>query len=122
MSLKLTNLVLRPNEGKLGRATRVRTNFYQITTLPVQNIYHYDVDVDPAIPQAKKQILWKAFEETRGIDVCGGAKSIFDGRRNAFSVKNFNLGEQQAQQFKVKHASNFYHYCLVVLNKTSSWI
>jgi hypothetical protein len=121
MSSKLTELVLRPNEGKLGRTTRVRTNSYQITTFPVQSIYHYDIDVDPVILQAKKQALWKAFEETRGIDVCSGAKSIFDGHRNVLSVKKINLGEQQAQQFKVKQTNNFYYHCLK-LNKASSWI
>ncbi|CEP13223.1 hypothetical protein [Parasitella parasitica] len=106
MALQLTNFALRPNEATLGRATQVRTNFFQVLALPYQNVYHYDIEIQPIIPRAKKQAFWKFFEETRTADVCNNSKSIFDGARNVFSVTRFNLGETQAQQLKVDVGSN----------------
>lgn len=96
----LTNLALRPDRGNLGRPTRVRTNLFRVTQLPSQDIFHYDVEVDPYLPQQKKKALWQIFEESHP-EVVQHAKSIFDGRKNVFSIAPFALGEIQAQAFPV---------------------
>ncbi|EPB92043.1 hypothetical protein HMPREF1544_01107 [Mucor circinelloides 1006PhL] len=96
----LTNLVLRPNTGTLGRPIQVRTNFFRVQSLPTQNIYHYDVDVEPFLPQTKLRALWLLFEDAHP-DVVGNSKAIFDGRKNVFSIARFALGQVQAQAFPV---------------------
>ncbi|KAF1807456.1 hypothetical protein FB192DRAFT_1465653 [Mucor lusitanicus] len=105
----LTNLALRPDRGNLGRPTRVRTNLFRVTQLPSQDIFHYDVEVDPYLPQQKKKALWQIFEESHP-EVVQHAKSIFDGRKNVFSIAPFALGEIQAQAFPVSSSleSNVY--------------
>lgn len=96
----LTNFVLRPDTGTLGRPVKVRANFFRVLGLPTQEAYHYDVDVEPFLPVQKKRALWQLFEETHP-EVVGNTKFIFDGRRNAFSVVKFTLGQTQAQAFTV---------------------
>jgi hypothetical protein len=49
MSLNLTELVLRPGTGKVGRRVRVKANFFEVNIIPSQNIHHYDVAIDPAV-------------------------------------------------------------------------
>jgi hypothetical protein len=48
MSINLTEPVLRPAAGKVGRPVRVRANFFEVNRIPSQNIPHYDVTIDPA--------------------------------------------------------------------------
>ncbi|KAI7905151.1 Piwi domain-containing protein [Cokeromyces recurvatus] len=103
MSLKLTELVKRPGIGKSGKAVRVRANFFEVTSFPSQNIHHYDFTID--IPKTSLEFsrkVWNAFETTNANKIFGGAKAIFDGRKNVFSPKLLKLGESQAGQFEVQ--------------------
>ncbi|CEP19097.1 hypothetical protein [Parasitella parasitica] len=98
---KLTQLVLRPNVGKEGKQINVRSNFYRVKTIPTCNIYHYDVDFEPAIPEKKCHAIWDVFQKTVGQEHCADAKPIFDGRKNVFSVKSLNFGKEEAKQFSL---------------------
>lgn len=102
MSLQLTELVQRPGAGKVGKPVRVRANFFEVTSFPTQNIHHYDVTIDPpSAPPAVYRKVWKCFEDANGQGMLTGIKTIFDGRKNVFSPKVLNLGEEQAMQFEV---------------------
>lgn len=98
--MNLSNFVLRPDSGTLGRPVQVRANFFRVLGLPTQEVYHYDIDIEPFLPPEKSRVLWQLFEETHP-DVVANVKSIFDGRRNVFSVVEFTLGQTQAQAFPV---------------------
>ncbi|KAI8647337.1 Piwi domain-containing protein [Parasitella parasitica] len=102
MSLELTQLVQRPGAGKSGQRVRVRANFFEVTSFPSQNIHHYDVTIDPPEkPPALYRKVWKAFEDMDGQGLLKGIKTIFDGRKNVFSPKPLNLGEEQAKAFEI---------------------
>lgn len=102
MSLQLTDLVKRPGAGKVGKPVRVRANFFEVTSFPTQNIHHYDVTIDPAdAPPALYRKVWKQFEDSNGQGILTGIKTVFDGRKNVFSPKPLNLGEEHAMQFEV---------------------
>ncbi|KAI9470927.1 MAG: Piwi domain-containing protein [Benjaminiella poitrasii] len=102
MSLNLTDLVKRPGAGKAGKSVRVRANFFEVTTLPAQNIHHYDITIDgPSSSLEFYRKVWKAFETTDGQGSFNGYKAIFDGRKNIFSSKPLKLGEAQASQYEI---------------------
>ena len=102
MALQLTEFVNRPGAGKIGKPVRVRSNFFEVTSFPTGNIYHYDVTIDPpSAPPALYRKVWKAFEDQDGQGVLQGVKAVFDGRKNAFSPKQLPLGETGAGQYDV---------------------
>ncbi|KAI7870721.1 Piwi domain-containing protein [Spinellus fusiger] len=103
MSLNLTDLVKRPGIGRVGKPVRVRSNFFEVTSFPTQNIHHYDVTIDPAdSPPALCRKIWKTFEDMDGQGVLKGIKTIYDGRKNVFSPKLLQLGEEGALAFDVE--------------------
>ncbi|RIA98350.1 Piwi domain-containing protein [Glomus cerebriforme] len=60
---KLTDFVLRPGMGTLGRNIRVRSNFFEITRLPAgMNIIHYDVTITPDVPPILNRKIFAEFE------------------------------------------------------------
>ena len=97
----LTSSVLRPNIGTQGRATNIRTNFYSVTAIPTGNVYHYDIDFDPTLPEKKSRAVWEAFQKNEGRQFCGHTKTIFDGRKNIFAAAALKFGEDEAKQFQV---------------------
>ncbi|KAI9497727.1 Piwi domain-containing protein [Zychaea mexicana] len=103
MSLQLTDFVKRPGVCSVGKPTRVRSNFFEVTSFPTGNIHHYDVTIDPpSAPPALYRKVWKAFEDQDGQGVLKGIKAVFDGRKNAFSPKALPLGEEAAKAFEVQ--------------------
>ena len=103
MSQNLTDSVLRPSVGEIGKPTTVRANFFEINALPTNNIHHYDISMgDDKAPPAVNRKVWKKFEDTEGQGILkGGIRTIYDGRKNIFSPKPLNLGPEQAAQFEV---------------------
>ncbi|CAO0794814.1 unnamed protein product [Mucor circinelloides] len=102
MSLELTELVKRPGAGRSGQPVRVRANFFEVTSFPTQNIHHYDVTIDPIDkPPAVYRNVWQKFEDSNGQGILTNIKTIFDGRKNVFSPKPLDLGEEQARAFEV---------------------
>lgn len=113
MSLELIDLVKRPGLGKAGKPIRVRVNFFEVTAFPANNIYHSDVEFEPAsTPVAIYRKVWHALEKTGARGVFNGIKTIFDGRKNAFSPKVLPLGEEQAASFEVRYFLLFFFITL----------
>lgn len=51
--------------GEVGKPARVRTNFFEVTTCPSGDIFHYVVTIEPAnTPRAIFCKVWKFFEDT----------------------------------------------------------
>ncbi|KAI8062500.1 Piwi domain-containing protein [Gongronella butleri] len=96
MSTQLTKFVLRPGPGKNGRAVRVRANFFEMTSIPSQNIQHLDVQIMPEAPPAVLRKVWMCFEEGVGQSFFKGTRAIFDGRRNIFSPKPLQCGDDNS--------------------------
>ncbi|CAG8522996.1 5713_t:CDS:10 [Ambispora gerdemannii] len=93
MSQKLTEFVLRPGQGKIGRPVRVRANYFEVTELPVDNIIHYDVTITPDVPPALNRKIFEKFEEDNFIVGLGGCRTVYDGRKNIFAPRILPFGE-----------------------------
>ncbi|CAG8640857.1 6105_t:CDS:10, partial [Ambispora gerdemannii] len=91
--IKLTDFVLRPSLGKVGRPIRVRTNFFEVTHLPDVNVTHYDVTITPDVPPAINKRVYKLFEDLQRSQGLGGIKPVFDGRKSLFSPKPLPFGD-----------------------------
>ncbi|ORX53593.1 Piwi-domain-containing protein [Hesseltinella vesiculosa] len=92
---------MRKETGKLGRPVRVRTNFFEMTSFPTQNIQHLDVQILPEAPPMVLRKVWQCFVDGPGQAFLKGTRVIFDGRRNVFSSKPLQCGEEGASSFDV---------------------
>ncbi|KAL0086448.1 hypothetical protein J3Q64DRAFT_1740019 [Phycomyces blakesleeanus] len=102
MVQEITTLTLRPSEGKAGRPIKVRANFFEVTSLPNQNIHHYDVRIDPILKNDKvNRKIWEALEVLEADNIFKGIKIIYDGRANAFAPKALPLGPTSLKTFEV---------------------
>ncbi|KAI8093873.1 Piwi domain-containing protein [Halteromyces radiatus] len=83
----LTQFVMRPGVGEVGTPVRVRSNFFEVTTLPAQNIYHFNAQVLPdGYPPAVLRKVWHYFEDSEiGQIFLNGTKAIYDDHSNLFS-------------------------------------
>ncbi|KAI8359267.1 Piwi domain-containing protein [Mortierella sp. GBAus27b] len=87
--ISLTPNARRPDQGGVvGRKIRVITNFFAITKLEVDTVWHYDVTISPEIPAEKARKLWKVVEK---LPEFAQAKMVYDGRANAYSSKDLKL-------------------------------
>ena len=74
-----------PGRGRLGRPTKVRTNFFEVITLPT-NIVHFDVAITPEVPpRLNRRIFDRFVDEYRDSDL-GSTRPVYDGMRHK---KNF---------------------------------
>ncbi|KAF9931666.1 hypothetical protein FBU30_009727 [Linnemannia zychae] len=85
--IKLTDLAKRPGAGKVGKVVKVRTNFFEVKTLPDINIHHYDVTISPDVPPPVNRRVFEQFVLLNSKSDLVGAKPVFDGRKNLFSAK-----------------------------------
>ncbi len=69
----------RPPVGTVGRQVRVRSNFFEVLSLPIQNIIHYDVTITPDVPPALNRKIFEEFEKINRIGQLNGIRSVFDG-------------------------------------------
>lgn len=105
MALQLTDYVLRPGSGKVGRPVRVRSNFFEVLSFPTKNLYHYDVSIDPSsAPPALYRRVWKAFENIGGQGLLRTIRPVYDGRKNVFAPEKLPLGPEGAAQYEVSVA------------------
>ncbi|KAI8099370.1 Piwi domain-containing protein [Halteromyces radiatus] len=90
----LTQLVKRPNIGKAGTPIRVRSNFFEMLTLPGQNVQHLNIQILPdGHPPALLRKVWQFFQDSpKGQSFLNNVKPIFDGRANLFSSKPLKCG------------------------------
>src|SRR5438045_2671674 len=79
--LQLTQFVRRPAQpGKAGRTIRVRANFFEVTSLPDQNVIHYDITITPDVPPALNRRIYQQFEHMNSKGQLGGIRPVYDGR------------------------------------------
>ncbi|GBB93582.1 hypothetical protein RclHR1_00220016 [Rhizophagus clarus] len=96
---QLTEFVKRPGIGHVGKQIKVRTNFFEVTSLPETDIFHYDVTITPEVPQQLNRKVFNIFSEQNRNRALGGARPVFDGRKNMFVHKV--LPFQEAATFEV---------------------
>ncbi|KAI1319425.1 argonaute 1 [Mortierella claussenii] len=83
--LQLTEFVKRPAAGKAGKPTTVRANFFEVSKLPDITVHHYDVTVTPDVPPPVNRKIYEQFIATYADSELGGARPVYDGRKNLFS-------------------------------------
>ncbi|KAF0507182.1 Piwi-domain-containing protein [Gigaspora margarita] len=83
----------RPGEGRLGRSIRVRSNFFEVLSIPEQNIIHYDITITPDVPPALNRKIFEVFERENLICALKSIRVIFDGRKNVFAPQFLPFGE-----------------------------
>lgn len=102
MSLELTELVERPDTGKVGKSVRVHANFFEVGAFPSNNVYRYDTEIRPlGKPIILYRKVWNSFEDTNGRGIFACVKAIYEGRKNVFSPKPLKLGEEGYNYFEV---------------------
>ncbi|KAF9951047.1 eukaryotic translation initiation factor 2C, 2 [Mortierella alpina] len=86
-SLQITPFVRRPAAGKAGKPITIRSNFFEVLQLPDITVNHYDVTITPDVPPpVNRKVFTQLLETYRDSDL-GGARPVFDGRKNLFSPK-----------------------------------
>ncbi|KAF9208010.1 Eukaryotic translation initiation factor 2C [Haplosporangium sp. Z 27] len=91
-NLKLTELVRRPAVGKAGKPVTVKANFFEVQKLPDIMVYHYDVTISPEdLPPVVNRKIYEDFIITYGKSELGGARPVYDGRKNLFSPKELKF-------------------------------
>lgn len=95
MATALTEFVPRTRSGfgRQGRPIKVRSNFYEVTQLPDQNIIHYDVTVTPDVPPVLNRRVFQYWEDLHLSEALGNIRSVYDGRKNIFSPRALPFGE-----------------------------
>ncbi|KAF9323131.1 hypothetical protein BG006_001739 [Podila minutissima] len=88
-ALRLTEYVKRPGTGTAGKQIKIRSNFFEITQLPNINVTHYDVTITPDVPPIVNRKVYEHFITLHRVSDLGGARPVFDGRKNIFSPKVF---------------------------------
>uniref|UniRef100_U9UWV0 Piwi-domain-containing protein n=1 Tax=Rhizophagus irregularis (strain DAOM 181602 / DAOM 197198 / MUCL 43194) TaxID=747089 RepID=U9UWV0_RHIID len=92
---ELTEFVLRPNLGTSGRHIRVRSNFFEITSLPDMEIIHYDVTITPDVPPILNRKIFAEFEKLNLSGALGNVRCVFDGRKNIFASRQLPIKDSQ---------------------------
>ncbi|POG78591.1 Piwi domain-containing protein [Rhizophagus irregularis DAOM 181602=DAOM 197198] len=80
----------RPSLGTQGRKIHVYTNFFEITSLPKANIYHYDLTITPDVPFLLTRKVFQIFEDSHSKKL-KNTPLVFDGHKNIFSCKPLPL-------------------------------
>ncbi|CAJ0642584.1 11300_t:CDS:10 [Entrophospora sp. SA101] len=88
--IKLSEYPLRPNFGSSGRLIQIRANFFEVISFPDFNVYQYDVNISPEVPPGLNRRVFKHLES---LGTLGGVKPVYDGRNNAFTIKDLPFGD-----------------------------
>ncbi|KAI8084471.1 PAZ domain-containing protein [Halteromyces radiatus] len=90
----LTELIMRPNTGTVGKQVRVRSNFFGMTSIPIKDVQHLNIQFLPegtSLPVRRN--LWQCFEDSlKGRAFLNKIKPVFEGRANLFSPKPLECG------------------------------
>ncbi|KAJ3287814.1 argonaute 1 [Borealophlyctis nickersoniae] len=90
--MSLWQFPARPGIGQSGRQIQVRANFFPITSLPSQNIHHYDINIVPDVPPAKNRRVYQLWEDDALLSgALSGVRPVFDGRKNVFAARALPL-------------------------------
>ena len=77
--MEITPFVRRPGVGREGRPIKVRTNFFEVITMPENNIIHYDVSITPEVPPRLNMKIFESFVNQYRERDLGNARPVFDG-------------------------------------------
>jgi len=88
-----TQLIERPSIGNLGRKIVVRTNFFEVTSIPETNIHHYDINITPEVPPKLNRRIFQELENLNSKDKFKGILPIYDGHKNMYTYKSLPFGE-----------------------------
>jgi hypothetical protein len=55
--------VARPGVGKTGRPVRLTANYFELTSVPSHDLWHYDVTVMPDVPPPVNRMVFHVFEQ-----------------------------------------------------------
>ncbi|UZO06296.1 uncharacterized protein OCT59_026625 [Rhizophagus irregularis] len=72
--MEFTPVVKRPS---VDRSIKVRTNFFELLSMPTNNIIHYDVSITPEVPPRFNMKIFESFVE-KYRESLGNAKPVFD--------------------------------------------
>ncbi|CAG8461331.1 16740_t:CDS:10, partial [Acaulospora morrowiae] len=89
----LTEFVQRPDFGRLGKGIRVRSNFFEVFSLPKDKIIQYDVTITPNVPPALNRKIYAEFEKENLASTLHHTRVVFDGRKNIFASRQLPFGE-----------------------------
>jgi hypothetical protein len=98
-AFQITQFVRRPGIGRDGRPIRVRTNFFEVTTMPEMNITQYDVTITPEVPQRLNRKVFDRFVRDNQQGALGGAKPVYDGMYLMIKKKIFFQVSRTKQRF-----------------------
>jgi hypothetical protein len=79
--------------NRQGRVINVRTNFFEVKSLPGANIYHYNVTITPEVPPILNRQIFQHLEELHSKRNLGKIKSVYDGHKNLYTVKPLSFGK-----------------------------
>ncbi|CAB5168276.1 Piwi-domain-containing protein [Rhizophagus irregularis] len=99
-AFQITQYVRRPGTGREGRVVRVRTNFFEVITMPETNISHYDVTITPKVPQRLNRKIFNRFVEENQREL-RNTRPVFDGQSNMFAFRKL---QSDASTFDVELA------------------
>ena len=89
---QISDFARRPGIGHLGRAIKVRTNFFEVKSLPDANIHHYTVKITPEVPPVLNRKVYNRFEELYSESL-GRIKPVYDGRNNLYTSRPLPFGD-----------------------------
>eukprot|EP00794_Sanderia_malayensis_P018557 gene18557-20424_t len=94
-----TQLLKRPNSGKMGRQIQLKANMIRLKIPEYGDIYHYDVVIVPdKCPSKTNQIVIKAMVDA--YQTLFKDRPVFDGKKNLFSKQPLPIGNK-SQTFEV---------------------
>jgi hypothetical protein len=92
----------RPEPGTKGRSIRVRANFFEMLTLPGQDIHHYDIKITPEVPPSLNRKIFRQLVKLYSKEKLDGTAIVFDGRRNIYAPKALPIGEDDSLELEVR--------------------
>jgi len=80
----------RPGLGKAGRPLQVKVNTFPVTKLPEDDLYHYDMSIEPEVPTKLNRQIFAVMEEQFRNSSFKGVSLAFDGRKNIYCNKRLS--------------------------------
>lgn len=77
--MEITPFVKRPGVGREGKPVKIRTNFFEVTSMPEENIIPYDISITPEVPPRLNRRIFDQFVSQYRGRALGGARPVFDG-------------------------------------------
>src|ERR1043166_4301936 len=79
--------------SRQGRVINVRTNFFEVKSLPDANIYHYNVTITPEVSSTLNRKIFQHFEVLHSKNEFGKIKPVYDGHKNLYTASPLPFGK-----------------------------